>query len=214
MVLTFGTRQTLTSENLLGHLEADMGQLVGYARTSTVDQEASFEHQQTKLKEAGCEKIFAEQVSAVSADREQFKRALDYVREGDVLVATKLDRIARSVTDLSNTVEYLKGRGVGLRILGTDIDTTTPHGSLMLNMLGAFAQFERDLLLERQRVGIAKAKADGKYKGRKPTAREQADRVLALSEQGVPKSEIAKRLGIGRSSVYRIIQDAAESASG
>ena len=183
-------------------------QLIGYARTSTIDQEASYEHQRQELERAGCTRVFAEQVSAVSADRPELAAALDYVRGGDVLVATRLDRIARSVRDLSEIVETLKRKGVGLRILGTPIDTTSATGELMLNMLGAFSQFERSLLLERQRIGIEKAKADGRYKGRKPTAMEKSGQVMELVRQGVPKTEIAKRVGIGRASVYRIIDEA------
>lgn len=185
-----------------------MSQLVGYARTSTVTQEASLEHQLRVLTEAGCQKVFSEQVSAVASDRPELERALDYVREGDVLVAAKLDRIARSVIDLSKIVETLQAKGVGLKVLGTDIDTTTPHGTLMLNMLGAFAAFERDLLLERQRAGIEKAKTLGKYKGRKPTARAKADEIRALAAQGMSKTEIAKKVGVGRSSVYRALSQA------
>lgn len=187
-----------------------MTQNIGYARTSTVDQEASFEHQKEELGKAGCQKVFAEQLSAVASERPELERAIDYLREGDVLVATRLDRLARSVIDLSTIVERLKAKGVGLRILGTNIDTTSANGELMLNMLAAFAQFERQLLLERQKVGIARAKAAGRYKGRKPTAREKADEVLELVGKGLPKTEIAKKVGIGRASVYRIISDAEE----
>lgn len=200
---------------LMRHIGRDMtNQLIGYARTSTVDQAASFEHQRRELERAGCTKVFSEQVSAVSADRPELTAALEYVREGDVLIATRLDRIARSVRDLSEIVETLKSKGVGLRILGTPIDTTSATGELMLNMLGAFSQFERSLLLERQKIGIEKAKADGRYKGRKPTAMEKRDEVMGLVSQGVPKTEIARRVGIGRASVYRIIkgmQDVSEA---
>ena len=182
-------------------------QLIGYARTSTVDQEASYEHQRQELERAGCTKVFSEQVSAVSADRPELTAALDYVREGDVLIATRLDRIARSVRDLSEIVETLKAKGVGLRILGTPIDTTSATGELMLNMLGSFAQFERSLLLERQRIGIERAKLQGKYKGRKPTAMDKSEEVIKLVNEGVPKTEIAQRVGIGRASVYRIIRE-------
>ena len=187
------------------------GQHIGYARTSTVDQDASFEHQRQELERAGCAKVFAEQVSAVASERPELERAIEYAREGDLLIACRLDRLARSVSDLSSIVDRLKSKGVGLRILGTEIDTTSATGELMLNMLGAFSQFERALLLERQKIGIEKAKAEGKYKGRKPTARAKAAEVRQLATEGVPKTEIAARLGIGRASVYRVLNEATEA---
>jgi DNA invertase Pin-like site-specific DNA recombinase len=161
---------------------------IGYARTSTVEQGASFEAQQTQLKAAGCEKVFREQVSAVSPEREQLEAALEYAREGDVLVVTKLDRLARSVPHLCEIGKRLDAKGVGLKVLDQAIDTTTPTGRLMFNMLGAIAQFERELIRERMIVGIAKAKAEGKYRGRAPTARAQADKVKQLRAAGVGPS--------------------------
>ena len=143
---------------------------IGYARSSTVDQEAGFQAQIKSLKATGCEKVFAEQVSSV-AEREQLETALDYVREGDTLVVTKLDRLARSVSHLVAIGERLEAKGVALRVLDQAIDTSNSTGRLMFSMLGAIAQFERELMLERQREGIAKAKAEGKYRGRAPTAR-------------------------------------------
>jgi DNA invertase Pin-like site-specific DNA recombinase len=104
------------------------------------------------------------------AERLQLDAALDYAREGDALVVTKLDRLARSVVHLVSIGERLEAKGVALKVLEQAIDTSTPTGRLMFHMLGAIAQFERELMLERQREGIAKAKADGKYKGRAPTA--------------------------------------------
>jgi DNA invertase Pin-like site-specific DNA recombinase len=178
---------------------------IGYARTSTVEQEASFEAQQAQLKAAGCEKVFCEQVSAVSPEREQLEAALDYVRDGDVLIVTKLDRLARSVPNLCEIGQRLDGKGVGLKVLDQAIDTTTPTGRLMFNMLGAIAQFEREPIRERMLVGIAKAKAEGKYRGRAPTARMQAEKVRQLKAAGVGPSEIARQLGIGRTSVFRIL---------
>ncbi|MCW2242910.1 recombinase family protein [Azospirillum canadense] len=181
--------------------------LIGYARTSTLDQKASIEAQARDLRAAGCEKLFQEQVSSVDvANREQLALTLDFVREGDALVVTKLDRLARSVAHLITILDALKAKGASLRILNMGIDTATPTGKLMLTMLAGVAEFEREIMLERQREGIAKAKAEGKYKGRKPTAQAKADEVMALKAQGVGASEIAKRLGIGRASVYRIIE--------
>jgi DNA invertase Pin-like site-specific DNA recombinase len=184
------------------------GVVAGYARTSTVEQGAGLEAQERDLRAAGCTRLFSEQLSSVATSRPQLTAALDYLREGDVLVVTKPDRLARSTADLLAIVENLAGRGIGLRILsmgGSEVDTRSATGRLMVTMLGAVAAFERDLMLERQREGIAKAKADGKYKGRAPTARAQAEQVAQLKAQGIGPAEIARRLGIGRASVYRIL---------
>ena len=122
---------------------------IGYARTSTVEQGASFEAQQAQLKAAGCEKVFREQVSAVAPEREELEAAIEFAREGDILVVTKLDRLARSVPHLCEIGSRLDAKGVGLKVLDQAIDTTTPTGRLMFNMLGAIAQFERELIRER-----------------------------------------------------------------
>ena len=181
--------------------------IVGYARTSTLDQTAGLEAQERDLAKAGCEKLFVEQVSSVDVKaREKLSEALDYLREGDTLVVTKLDRLARSVAHLLELLGEIEAKGASLRILDMSIDTGTPNGRLMLNILGSVAQFEREIMLERQREGIAKAKAAGKYKGRKPTAKAKAKEVLELHAGGVGATEIAKRLGIGRASVYRILE--------
>lgn len=181
--------------------------LIGYARTSTFDQKAGLEAQLRDLQKAGAEKVFSEHVSSVS-ERTELEQSLDYVREGDTLVVTKLDRLARSTSDLLKIVERLEEKKVNLRILdfgGTETDTKSPTGRLMLTMFGAMAQFEREMMLERQREGIAKAKLQGKYKGRKPTARAKREEVHQLRNEGIGATEIAKRLGIGRASVYRIL---------
>lgn len=180
--------------------------IVGYARTSTLDQTAGLEAQQRDLKKAGCERVFVEQVSSVDLEaRDQLSEALVFIREGDTLVVTKLDRMARSVAHLLNIVSIIEERGASLRILDMAIDTSTPNGRLMLNILGSVAQFEREIMLERQREGIAKAKAAGKYKGRAPTAKAKTAEVMALHAEGVGATAIARELGIGRASVYRII---------
>jgi DNA invertase Pin-like site-specific DNA recombinase len=131
--------------------------------------------------------------------------ALDYAREGDALVVTKLDRLARSVAHLVSLGERLDAKGVSLKVLEQAIDTSTPTGRLMFNMLGAIAQFERELMLERQREGVAKAKAEGKYRGRAPTARAKASEVRRLHSESVGATEIAKRLRISKASVYRVL---------
>ena len=178
--------------------------IVGYARTSTTEQKAGLEAQERDLRGAGCERLFIEQVSSVDVvARDQLAQALDFVREGDTLVITKLDRLARSVSHLLDIIAKLKAKGAALRILDLAIDTSTATGELLLTMVGAIAQFERGIMLERQREGIAKAKADGKYRGRAPTAQAKASEVHRLAAEGVRPDDIAKRLGISRASVYR-----------
>ena len=189
--------------------------LVGYARTSTSDQDAGLEAQRRDLDATGCTKVFEEKVSSVG-QREQLELALDYVRDGDTLVVTKLDRLARSTGHLLEIVQLLERKGVALRILdfgGEAVNTSGPTGKLLLTVFAAFAQFEREMMLERQRDGIAKAKAAGKYKGRKPTARAKAREVRALRAEGVGGTEIARRLGIGRASVYRILARSDDNAA-
>ena len=137
--------------------------------------------------------------------RARLAEALDYVREGDQLIVTRLDRLARSVPHLLEILDTLTAKGATLLILGMGIDTGTPTGKLMLTVLGGIAEFEREIMLERQREGIAKAKAAGKYKGRKPTAQLRSKEVLEMHNSGVGPTEIAKKVGIGRASVYRIL---------
>jgi DNA invertase Pin-like site-specific DNA recombinase len=182
--------------------------LVGYGRTSTLEQKAGLEAQLRDLKAAGVEKVFSEQLSSVDAERPQLEATLDFVREGDVLVITKIDRVARSVANLCEIEAKLHAKGASLKVLSPELDTSTPMGRLVFNMVGAIAQFEREIMLERQREGIAKAKAEGKYKGRAPTAMARADEALTLLKGGMGATEVARRLGIGRASVYRIMADA------
>lgn len=181
--------------------------LVGYARTSTTDQKAGLEAQLRDLQAAGCVEIFQEELSSVAAKRPQLDAALKYVRNGDTLVVTKLDRLARSVSDLVAIQEQLSVKGVGLRILAMNLDTSTPTGKLMVNLLGSIAEFERELMLERQREGIAKAKAEGKYAGRQPTARRKAAEVMKLRAEGKSANDIVEVLGISRASVFRIFAE-------
>lgn len=182
--------------------------LVGYARTSTVDQQAGFEAQIRDLTALGCEEIFQEQVSSV-AERKELGRALQFIRKGDVLIVTKLDRLARSMKHLLEIVETIKRKGASLRILDMGLDTNSSTSELIMHMLGAVAQWERTRMLERQKEGIAKAKTLGKFKGRKPTARAKADRIIELHNEGVRATEIAHRLEIGRASVYRVLGEKA-----
>jgi DNA invertase Pin-like site-specific DNA recombinase len=177
---------------------------IGYARTSTIEQKAGFDAQMRDLEAAGCEKVFSEQVSSIG-QREQLEAALDYARSDDTLVVTKLDRLARSTADLLKIEEQLKAKGAALMVLDLELDTSSATGNLLFTMVAAIGAFERELMLERQREGIAKAKAEGKYKGRAPTARAKTDQVLAMKSKGIGASKIAKELGIGRASVYRIL---------
>jgi len=175
--------------------------LVGYARVSTTDQ--SLDIQLEALKAAGCEKVFSEKLSGTTADRPQLQAAIEFVREGDVLLVTRLDRFARSSVDLHNLVTSLETKKVGFRCVEQGgIDTTSIHGQLMLGVLGAVAQFETALRSERQREGIEAAKAKGAYKGGK--ARIDPARVRAMLSEGMKPNEVARLLGCNRASVYRL----------
>lgn len=187
------------------------GMKIGYARTSTAEQVAGLEAQVRDLHAAGCEKVFAEQVSSTAANRAELAKALDYIREGDVLVVSKPDRLARSTADMLEIVKKIEAKGAALLVLsmgGQVLDTRSPTGKLMLTVLAAVATFERDLMKERQIEGIAKAKAEGRYKGRTPTVARRADEILALKAQGVGPSDIARKLGVGRASIYRVLEAA------
>jgi DNA invertase Pin-like site-specific DNA recombinase len=185
--------------------------IVGYARTSTVEQVAGFESQLKELQGAGCEKFFKEQVSSV-AERAQLQAAIDFVREGDTFTVTKIDRLARSIRDLLEIIDVLRQKNVAVHILNLGMDTKTPTGKLILTMLGGIGEFEREIMLERQREGIAKAKAEKKYKGRKPLADEKRAQVLQLATSGATRDSIASQVGIGVASVYRILSMEAKAA--
>ena len=178
--------------------------IIGYARTSTIDQMAGLEAQLQELESVQCTKVFQEQVSSVAV-RTQLKAAIEFTREGDMLVVTKLDRLARSISELMTIIQTLEKKEVGLRILNLGMDTQSPTGKLMLTVLGGVAQFEREMMLERQREGIAKAKAAGKYKGRKPVSNDLREKVVSLVAEGVVKTKIAQQLNIGEATVYRIL---------
>ncbi|CAM6530709.1 recombinase family protein [Citrobacter portucalensis] len=175
---------------------------VGYARVSTTGQ--SLDTQLEAL--SGCEKIFREKISGAKDDRPELHAMLEFVREGDTVQVTKLDRLARNTRHLLEVSEYLQGKGVALNILNIGINTATPTGKLMLTMIGAIATFEREMMLERQAEGIALAKLKGKYKGRKATARSKSHEVIELLEKGLSKPEISHQLGIGITSIYRIVR--------
>lgn len=177
--------------------------LVGYARVSDSGQHLTV--QTEALEAAGCEKIFSEKKSGRRAgDRQALNDAVEFVRGGDTLIVTRLDRFARSTQDLHNLLARLDQKGVGFRCLAqSGVDTTTSTGKLTLAILGAVAAFEVDLRAERQAEGIAKAKAAGKYRGRSPSI--DYAKVTRLHGQGNSPTEIAALLGIGRTSVYRAL---------
>ena len=183
--------------------------LVGYCRTSTTEQVAGFEDQKAQLAATGCTKIFAEQISSV-AKRDELEAALEFVREGDCLSICRMDRLARSTRDFLEIIDRLHGKGVALRILdfgGSAIDSQSATGRMMLTMFSAFAEFERSLLLERQRAGIARAKAEGRYRGRAATARAKTPEIVRLRSEGHTPAQIAELTGISRSSAYRILAE-------
>ena len=177
--------------------------LVGYARVSSSGQ--SLDIQNDALAQAGCEKLFSEKVSGRSTtDREQLAQALDFVRDGDTLIVTRLDRLARSVGDIHRIIEKLTDKKVGFKCLNqSGVDTDTSTGRLMLAVLGAVAQFENDIRRDRQMEGIERAKLAGRYKGRPPSV--DVGQVKQLRETGLGAAQIAKEMKIGRASVYRAL---------
>jgi DNA invertase Pin-like site-specific DNA recombinase len=184
---------------------------VGYRRTSTGDQIAGYESQLRDLKAAKCEKIFGEQLSSVDAHREQLDAAIDFCRDGDTLVCTRLDRLARSVADVVAIEKRLCEKGVALEVMDPKLETTSPTGRLLFNLIASIAQFEREVMLSRQREGVAKARADGKYLGRKPTAQLKADEIRRLNAEGLGASAIARKLGLHRASVHRVLSGDSEA---
>jgi DNA invertase Pin-like site-specific DNA recombinase len=181
-----------------------MPSIIGYARVSSTEQDLAVQEEQ--LRKAGCTVIRSEKRSGTAIKgRTELQTILDFIHAGDVLVVTKLDRLARSVADLSRIVGTLKEKGASLRVLNAHIDTATASGRAFLNMLGTFAEFETDIRRERQMEGIAKAKAAGIYKGRPPSIDPAV--VKRLKEEGARPSDIAKELGIGRASVYRVLRE-------
>lgn len=177
--------------------------IYGYARVSSADQDYVLQEQ--ALRTAGCEIIRAEKASGtVRAGRTELELLLEFLRHGDTLVVTRVDRLARSIKDLQDIVYTLKARGVTLRATEQPIDTQSAAGKAFLDMLGVFAEFETNLRRERQREGIVAAKARGVYRGRKPSVDFHAIRRLR-EEQKLGATEIARRLGIGRASVYRAL---------
>jgi DNA invertase Pin-like site-specific DNA recombinase len=191
--------------------------LYGYARVSTADQDLAI--QEAALRAAGCRVVRAEKRSGAAREgRDELRLLLDFLRAGDTLVVTRIDRLARSVRDLQDIVHELKAKGIALKATEQPVDTGTAAGKAFLDMLGVFAEFETNLRRERQLEGIRAAKARGVYKGRKPSIDPAEVRRLREAE-GLGPSAIARRLGIGRASVYRVLGgkgggDAVTPASG
>lgn len=180
-----------------------MTQIIGYARVSTEDQDCSI--QEEALRAAGASIIRSERKSGTTTSgRTELATVLDFLREGDTLLVTRIDRLARSLIDLEGIVAQLRAKGAYLRATEQPIDTSTPAGRAFLQMLGVFAEFETAIRRERQMEGIAKAKANGVYKGRKPSV--PVDRVREMKAAGKGASVIAKELGIARSSVYEALR--------
>jgi DNA invertase Pin-like site-specific DNA recombinase len=175
---------------------------IGYARVSTVDQDLELQH--AALKAAGCTVFRSEKRSGTSTQgRAELRTVLDFLQKGDTLVVTRIDRLARSIGDLQDIVRELRSKGATLKATEQPIDTSTAAGKCFLDMLGVFAEFETNLRKERQLEGISAAKARGVYKGRPATI--DPAKVAALKAEGLGATEIAKRLGVGRASVYRVL---------
>ncbi len=185
--------------------------IVGYARVSTIEQ--NLDTQIDLLEQHGVDRLYKEKASGADSRRPELTALLDYVREGDSVVVTKIDRIARSTKHLLEIVETLERKNVAFKVLNISLDTSTPTGRLMLTMLAAISTFERELMLERQRDGIERAKLAGRYKGRAPTARRRQAEIVELAGQGLTRQAIASRLGIGIASVYRVMKGHKEQST-
>jgi DNA invertase Pin-like site-specific DNA recombinase len=179
---------------------------VGYARVSTIEQDPALQHD--ALAAAGCVKVFEDCASGARAERAGLRAALDYVRDGDVLIVWKLDRLGRSLPHLIETVSTLATRGVGFRSITESIDTTTSGGRLVFHLFGALGQFERDLIQERTRAGLAAAAARGRKGGRKPVVTgDKLERARTMIAKGLTVREAATRLKIGKTALYSALQE-------
>ena len=179
--------------------------LIGYARVSTTDQDLAL--QLDALAAAGCADVFRDHASGAQPDRAGLRKALAYVRDGDVLVTWKLDRLGRSLPHLIETVAALERRGVGFRSLTEAIDTTTPGGRLVFHLFGALGQFERDLIKERTRAGLDAAMARGRKGGRKPVVvADKLERARVMVAKGLTVREAATRLKIGKTALYEALR--------
>ncbi|MFT6915320.1 MAG: DNA invertase Pin-like site-specific DNA recombinase [Motiliproteus sp.] len=182
-------------------------QKYGYAQVSTLDQDNRIQIE--ALNKAGCDRIWQEKASGTRrTNREELDKLLSFLREGDTLLITRIDRLARSIKDLQDIIYDLKNRGIHLQATEQPIDTSTAAGKAFLDMLGVFAEFETNLRKERQLEGIAKAKAAGKYKGKAPLSDEKKQQVIELFTQGIRQTAIVICTGLGRTSVHNILKAA------
>lgn len=191
-------------DDIKARLKQNGGKLVGYARVSTDDQDCAI--QLEKLTQLGCHKVYADQSTGRNINRAQLQQCLDYLREGDVLAFTRVDRLGRSLKDVVTISDELRKKGVALFIVQQNLDTSSAMGQMFYAMLGIMSEFEYHLKRERQVEGISRAKKLGKYKGRKPLSDDVRKQVLQLLAQNVRPSKIATELGIGRTSVYKYCQ--------
>ncbi len=179
--------------------------LIGYARVSTMDQNPAL--QMDALRAAGCEKIFTEKASGSHRERPQLMAALDYLREGDTLVVWKLSRLARSLTQVIKTTAEINERGIALKVITQNIDTTTPEGRLFFHMTAAFDEFQRELIVENTRAGLAAANKRGRRGGRPKVMNEQmmkqAEALLKDTENYPFVGDVIDQLSIGRTAFYR-----------
>src|SRR5664279_3884406 len=182
---------------------------IGYCRVSTTEQNMTA--QLGLLHKAGCQEIFKEKLSGSNIARPELRKLLDYIRKGDTVTVTKLDRLARSTKDLLSIAEEIKKKGADFEVLNINLDTKSPTGQLMLTMLAqggaAIAEFEKGIMLQRQREGIDVAKEDGKYKGRKPIEETKLQQVQTLVEGGISVSKAVSEVGIGRRTYYKAIEE-------
>lgn len=182
--------------------EKSNGQLVGYARVSTGDQ--NIDLQADALKSAGCGKIFSEKLSGKNTDRPELSKLMEYLREGDTLVVYKLDRLSRSTKDMLVLAEQLKNRGVNLKSLSDDIDTSTPYGSFFFTVCAAFGQLEREMIVSRTRAGLESAKARGRLGGRpEVVTKDKAEAAKELLAKGKSPREVCVMLGLTKATMYR-----------
>ena len=177
--------------------------IIGYARVSTEDQ--TLETQTNALNDAGAEKIFSEKITGAKRDRPQLERMLEHLRKGDVVLVTKFDRLARSLKDLIEIVGKIEMAGAGFKSLAENIDTTSPHGTLTFHIFGAFAQFERDLIVQRTKEGLATARKHGRIGGRRPALiTEQREEALAMLKAGKTQTQVARLFGVSLATIKRL----------
>jgi DNA invertase Pin-like site-specific DNA recombinase len=181
-----------------------MSSVYGYLRYDVNEQ--NVDHQLDQLKANGAIEIFKEKPSSRQRSTTQLNRLMSVVKEGDTIVVTSLDHIAHNTKHLLEIMESLYADGVSFKVINSTIDTSSSHGDVIRMLLGEIVEFERQVVRERQFLGIAKAKKEGRYKGRKPTARAKTEEVMALNKQGLTRQKIADELGIGVASVYRILK--------